>query len=559
MKGPGRSRTWAGLLYLPITWLCFPQLLLGQPLDGGLLFAWLSPLLLLLALRGLAWRAALRRAFVLGVLSQASLLYWIYVVTVQYGHAPAWLGVLTPFALGLYGALFFALFGALSRPFLRLGPALRAPALAALYVALEHARSFVFGGFPLHLLGYAQHENPLLMGLAPYAGVYGLSFAVTLPAALLYDAFESGGEAAGTAQVSAAARGEASGAAPAASRPAWLRPVAAAALALLFFHALGFALQTPRVSGERLRVAALQGNVPQGVKWSPQWAERILAGYEELARQSALRGAQLIVWPEAAAPGSLEDAGLAGRFAGLARETGAHLLVGATAVEAEASGSGAYRVYDSAYLFTPEGAVQDRYDKARLVPFGEYLPLRGLLGAWLTPLARGIAGRDLSAGEGPRGMAAPGLEPGTDAPLRLAVPICYELFFPDLVRRMSQDGARLLLGITNDAWYGRSAASYQFLAMAALRAAESGVWLVRVAGTGVSAVIDERGAVRESSGLFEREALVFDVPLAGAGRAPTFYARHGDGFAALCWATALVFGALTYWRPARQRRAGEAR
>ncbi len=567
MKATTRSRVWAGLLYLPVTWLCFPQLIAGRPFDAGLLLAWLSPLLLLLALRGLTWRFALSRAFVLGWLSQAALLYWIYVVTVEYGRAPPWLGLLAPFATALYGALFFALFGAFSRLLLRLGFAARAPALAALFVALEHARSFVFGGFPLHLLGYAQHENPLLMGLAPYTGVYGLSFAVFLPASLLYCAFDSDG--AGAAKARAARKSSS------AARVAWLRPVVAAFLAFCLVHALGFALPTPRVSGERLRVAALQGNVQQGVKWDPQWAERILTGYEALAREAASRGAKLIVWPEAAAPGSLENIRLRVRFARLAHETGAHLLVGATAVEADASDPSApYLVYDSAYLFTPAGAVQGRYDKAKLVPFGEYLPLRDYLGPWLTPLARGIAGQDLSAGSGPRALAAPGLapgaeiaapgtgadQPGREAALRLAAPICYELFFPDIVRRMSKGGARLLLGITNDAWYGRSAASYQFLAMAALRAAENGVWLVRVAGTGVSALIDERGVVREMSGLFEREVLVFDAPLAGAERAPTLYARRGNWFAALCWWTALLLGVRAYRRrPDAWWRAGDIR
>ena len=98
------------------------------------------------------------------------------------------------------------------------------------------------------------------------------------------------------------------------------------------------------------------------------------------------------------------------------------------------------------------------------------------------------------------------------------MPICYELLFPDLVRRMVDDGAEVLLAITNDAWYGRTGAPYQFLAMTAMRSAETRVWTARAANTGVSAIIDSRGRVRERTRIFERGLLVADVPLRPAPR-----------------------------------------
>jgi len=132
-----------------------------------------------------------------------------------------------------------------------------------------------------------------------------------------------------------------------------------------------------------------------------------------------------------------------------------------------------------------------------------------------------------------------GLPIGDDGALetvRVGIPICYELIFPDRVRRFVADGAQVLLAITNDAWYGRTGAPYQFLAMTAVRSAENGVWTARAANTGVSAIIDSRGRVRSRTRIFERDLLVGDLPLRASPAGGTFYARHGDIFAYGCWA-----------------------
>ncbi len=138
----------------------------------------------------------------------------------------------------------------------------------------------------------------------------------------------------------------------------------------------------------------------------------------------------------------------------------------------------------------------------------------------------------MTAGPGPRPVE---LSPPRSGRLTAGVPICYELLFPDLVRRFVRDGAEVLLAITNDAWYGRTGAPYQFLAITALRSAETRVWTARAANTGVSAIIDARGRVREQTRIFERDLLVADVPRRPAPVGGSFYARHGDLFAAACW------------------------
>jgi apolipoprotein N-acyltransferase len=302
-------------------------------------------------------------------------------------------------------------------------------------------------------------------------------------------------------------------------------------------------------------VAVLQGDIDQGVKWSADWAERTLEIYEGLTHQAVARGARVVVWPETAVPGSPDaDGDLRARLETLARETRAVLVVGGVGVRwLRSPGRAPYQVFDSGFVFDADGHLRSRYDKTHLVPFGEYLPLRGLIGRFVRAVATGSAGIDVSAGAAPRAVA---LRVG-DRTLPVGIPICYELLFPNLVRRFVDDGARVLLAITNDAWYGRTGAPFQFLAITAMRSAETGTWTARAANTGVSAFIDGRGRVREQTRIFERDLLVGDVPLRRAGAAPTFYARHGDVFAWACWASLLGLGALGWRRGRRMPGAGD--
>jgi apolipoprotein N-acyltransferase len=499
-----KARAAFAAAYVAATFLAFPFLLGERVVDLGVLLAWWPPALLALAVRGLAPRRAALVAFGLGALAHALVWHWIWVVTVRYGHAPAWVGVGAPLLLALYPGALVAAFAAASAWLRGPGPL----ALAALWTALEHARSWLFTGFPWASLGYAQHENAWLLGLAPWAGVYGVGFVSAL-----------GGFAA-----LAAALGP-----PAARRRAL------AALALVpALHAAGALGREPAEPGAGvLRVAVLQGNIDQGVKWSPDWAERTLEIYEDLTREAAARGARLVAWPETAVPGAPDgEAALEARIAALARETGAALLVGAVGLRFDRAGELA-AFYDSALLYAPSGERLDRYDKSHLVPFGEYLPFRAVLGRFIRALATGAARSDVSAGEAPRTLVLPAGAEGEPA-VTLGVPICYELLFPDLVRRFAGGGAQLLVAITNDAWYGRTGAPYQFLAITALRSAETGLWTARAANTGVSAWIDARGRVREETPIFERGLLVGDVPLRDAER-PTFYTRAGNWLPLLCW------------------------
>jgi apolipoprotein N-acyltransferase len=496
-----------------LTFLAFPHPVGERVLDLGTPLAFLAPAALWLGIAGLAPRAALRAGFAAGLAAHGLVLHWIYVVTVTYGHAWPPVGVVAVLLLASYVAAFTALLAGASA-WLEARRAAGPFVLAALWVALDHLRSFALTGFPWATLGYALHADRPLRALAPYAGVYALSFAAAL----------------GGASLAALARGR-------------RRAALAGAAALAALHALGAGMleaEAPRAGEERVAVAVLQGNIDQGRKWSPAASEETLRIYEDLTRRAAARGARVVAWPETAVPGSPDvDRGLRRRLEALAREVDATLVVGAVGVDgydpARAGQLGALAYYDSAYVIDPARGVADRYDKAHLVPFGEYVPLRGLIGRFVKAVATGIAAGDVSAGARPRRVALPGAAPG-GADLPAGIAICYELLFPDLMRRFAADGARVLIAVTNDAWYGRTGAPHQFLVMTALRAAESRRSVARAANTGVSALIDEHGTVRSRTRIFERDLLVGEVALAAPGERPTFYVRHGDWLAGACWA-----------------------
>jgi apolipoprotein N-acyltransferase len=247
-----------------------------------------------------------------------------------------------------------------------------------------------------------------------------------------------------------------------------------------------------------------------------------------LTREAAAAGARLVVWPESAVPFYYDHTPAAAvRLQDLARQQGIALLFGNDDLEAAGPGG---RVWVGAKLLTSQGELAFRYHKIRLVPFGEYVPMKPLLtlgGRFAARLVRQVAdfapGQEFSLGR-------------VDGHTFGAF-ICYEAIFPDLVRQFSSRGAELLVNITNDGWYGRTSAPHQHFAMAVFRAVENGRTLLRAANTGISAIVDPRGRVLARTALFERCATVGDAPIVGGA---TFYARYGDVFAWACFVAAAV-------------------
>ena len=506
---PPSARKNALALYAALTLFSFPHELPGGfAFDLGRLLAWFGPAALIIGIDGLSARHAARAAFLASLAGHVVLFHWFFVVTVKYGGMSTWLGVLSPLLPSFYVSLFSALF---AWTWTRYGATARFPigVGAMLWVAIDWARGHFLGGFPWATLGYALHLDGPLVAWTRWAGVYSLSFfAVAVGIAL------------GRVWLNREA--------------ATIRGLVVTVACVAVAHGVGFWTSLDDFdSGVSVRIAAVQGNIDQGQKWDDDRRDRILDTYLRLSTQAAGEGAQWIVWPETAVPGLLEaDAVLRGRIGRLARSHDVSLIVGGTGVEFDPISRKFSSFFDSVFVFDPTGNILDRYDKSHLVPFGEFVPLRDLFGRFFQSLARGLSTTDITAGPMPRTLAIK--EAGADSGvLQVGVPICYELLFPHIVGRMGAGGAGVMLAITNDAWYGRTGAPHQFLAMTAVRAAENGRWMVRAANTGISAIIDSHGRVREASALFKEAILVADVPVSKQ-TSPTFYARFGDVFAGFC-------------------------
>ncbi|HKB07332.1 MAG TPA: apolipoprotein N-acyltransferase [Candidatus Polarisedimenticolia bacterium] len=483
---------------------------------GALAFIALVPWLL--SLRDVGPAASLRRGYLFGFSFFVMLLAWIPRVMVTYGGITPLLAWPIYFLLVLYLASYPALFGALlACAWRRLG-ASSLIAAPIVWVALELARGRLLTGFPWGLLGYTQYRNIPLLQAAAWGGIYAVSFLVLasnvgLTLLLL--------------------------------RPATpLQRAGGAALLLLVLlaHGGGFValLAADRApQGETIPVAAIQPNVAQDRKWSPGAEAQILSDLVRLTREAS--GARLIVWPEAASPFSFRRPARVGAsgftvepnqaysevVAGLARSLGATLIAGSVDYAAE---GGDLRAFNSAFAFGPDGSILRTYDKVHLVPFGEYVPLHRLL-FFVDRMAQGAVA-DFSSGT--RLDPLPTLDGGA------ATSICYEAIFPELVRRTVRKGAIYLVNITNDAWFGRSAAPRQHLAMAVVRAVENRRYLIRAANTGISAVVDPYGRIQTHTGLMESAVLRATVR-PRTDRTP--YVRSGDLFAWGCVILTVLLGA----------------
>jgi apolipoprotein N-acyltransferase len=479
-------------------------------------FAWIS----LIPLFFILDKARPRQGFVLGWIAgavfYAVLLYWIPDVPAHYGHLPIVLSLLIDALLVLVLASTWAIFGwafAVLRAHLKNIAFFVAPFI---WIALEYAVTHVLTGFPWGLLGVSQYKNTAFIQISAITGVYGISFLLITFQSYFVVSIQSMKRA----------------------------PFAVATLAIAAAHVAG-ALTIPRtVPGpETFKAAVIQGNVSSDTSWNRMTADQITAVFEEhmdLTRRARQAGASLIIWPEFTVPlcFSCTDP-LYVRFRSALEEfvedTGTTLVVGTN----EVSGQGEQSRYFNSSLCLAPGRPVSRYAKMHLVPFGEYTPYKAVFG-FINKVTHAIG--ELTPGE------FPALHSFREVPF--GTPICYEIIFPDLVRRFTKKGARFLATITNDGWYGRSSAPYQHFAAAVLRAAENRRFLLRAATTGISGIIDPAGRVLARSEIETPTFLIGDVtPTAGL----TFYARHGDVFCFLGLTISALFLILSLFRTPKKR------
>lgn len=397
-------------------------------------------------------------------------------------------------------------------------------AAAPLWVGMEVLRSHAgFLGFPWALLSHSQVAClPVLQGVSLY-GAHGLTLLMVLVNAL-------GAEVVCLVPARRRPTGRTQG--------AFHRGMALGVLLTLGL-CLGFGAWTLRETSEgpSLSVAVIQGNIPQGMKWKREYRDSIMDRYESLSREAAKRGPHLVVWPETATPGFvLKDAALLNRMVALIRDLGIPFLVG-SAEYPKFGGDPLVRTQNgnTALYFSGQGKVLGQYLKLRLLPLGEYVPHRDLI-PWPSFIVPPDKKDWLVPGKEPAIFEAKGVPFG--------VLICWENIFPDLSRDLVGRGAQFLVNISNEAWFGKSAAPWQILGICRVRAVENRIPMVRATNTGISCFIDPWGRVYGGVECGGESLFVEGVGVAEVhGRAGgTWYTRLGEApvSAAIAFVSLLV-------------------
>ncbi len=478
-----------------------------------LLFVALAPLLraVLYARPG---RGALA-GFVFGLLHHLALLYWIMIVLGRYGGLPVWIALPALFLLAAYMACFSAVFcfllSFLAGRFRQRDWSITPLVWCApvLWVGLDFLKSVLFSGFPWMDLGYGLFSQPLLIQAADIGGHHLLTFSLVLCNGLVVAIIDR----------------QRRNAHCNIRRERGLLLAAAAFLVCV----VGYSLVRHQAVGSivarsaQARVAVVQGNIDQGIKWSPAARTATVETYLNLSRQAMGKAAaELVVWPETALPFYPQQDALIRRVNEFTATGNTWLLTGAPlySLAPRADGGQQVRYYNGAVLIGPDGRIGGQHAKQHLVPFGEYVPLRRFL-PFLEPLVVSVGDFSEGVEKGPLALG----------PMRLGVLICYESIFPDIARESVVRGANLLVNITNDAWYGRSSAPHQSMAMAVLRAVENKRSLIRAANTGISGFVDPLGRIVAQSEIFTEAALVSQTPML---ELTTAFNLGGHRFGAAC-------------------------
>jgi apolipoprotein N-acyltransferase len=479
---------------------------------------WISLVPLLLALKGRTILEASLAGLITGLVYNIGIIYWVIFVVVNYGYLPVYAGVSVMLLLALYLGLYVSLFSA-GVVFLRSRGIREVVSAPVLWTVLEYAKSYLLTGFPWENLAYSLHEHITFIQIADITGIYGIAFVIVVINCLVFDLLTTG-----------------------VTRKQMLAELTAGCLLVLIVAGYGIyrtgALESYMKDIEPVKVSLIQGNIDQSIKWDPQFQEETLDIYKRLSLEASASDPYLIVWPETATPFFFQNTDDKHRdILQIAGQTGSYLLFGSPRYERR---MGRNFLKNSAYVISPDSEITGRYDKIHLVPFGEYVPLRNLL-FFIDKLVVGAG--DFIPGSG--------LSPIMMGKEKAGVLICYEGIFPEISREYRRKGIDLLVNITNDAWYGKTSAPYQHLSMAAFRAVENRVYIVRAANTGISAIVDPTGKIVSKTGLFEQGILNETVKFI---RLKTFYSMYGDLFVYIC--IVFMLAILTVSRSLHRRRSG---
>jgi len=407
---------------------------------------------------------------------------------------------------------------------------------AAIWVALEMILARIFGGFPWNLLGDSQYRIVPLIQFASFTGVYGVSFLVAWTSvSLLCGAISVFGKPT--------------------QRSPWMAEIILPFTAIFIAMFYGFhQLAHPDATNREVKVSLVQPGIPQTTIWDETKNRERFLDLMELSDKALAEPADVLIWPEAALPGTPfdQDGKLGAPIAELARGHKAWLIIGADDFEEK---PGETNYFNASFLISPEGQIAGRYRKRGLVIFGEYIPLVHWLPfiKWLTPITGSYTPGDRAV---PFQLTTP--TSTTPQKVQTSVLICFEDVFPHLARKSVQPDTDFLVNITNDGWFGEGAAQWQQAAAATFRTIENGVPLIRCANTGITCWIDRYG--RWQQVFTDKNGTVYGVGFMHATiplpdfHPQTFYNRHGDWFGWACVALAGIILAGQYMQSRAARK-----
>ena len=456
-------------------------------------FTWLAPFaltpLLIACARERLWKLRWIYGWAAGIVFWFSVCTWIQFVLEVHGGMGRWggWGTFLLFAVlkGLHLALFAAVAGFLMHRWWAI------PAVAALWTGIERTHGPL--GFAWLDLGNAGIDMPIAMRLAPFLGVYGISFVFAMLACAV------------AVLILRKSRAEL----------AWL----------LVLPLLWLLPRTPQPTAGNQQALVVQPNIDTEMEWT---AESLADTERTLERLSVAPGANLILWPEVPAPFYPGDPQFLAYTSRIAQRSRTYFLFGGVGYNP------AKDPLNSAFMLDPSGRIEDRYDKINLVPFGEFVPP---IFGWVNRITKEAG--DFAPGNRVVVFPVNGHKVGAF--------ICYESAFPDLVREFARGGAQVLVNLSNDGYFGHSEAREQHLSLVRMRAAENRRWIIRSTNDGLSAIIDPAGRIRQEMPPYRELA---ETVRYNYSEVETPYTRYGDWFAWSC--LILSLGLTAYeWRITR--------
>jgi apolipoprotein N-acyltransferase len=472
--------------------------------------AWVCLVPLLFVVRRSTRGGSFWYSYLTGAVFFGGLMYWLLNVSIP--------GTII---LILLLSVFFGLFGVVANMIFKYSAEILI--LPFIWAVLEYIRSYLFTGFPWGLLAYSQYENINLMQVADITGSYGISFLIVMFNVALFAYLVR------------------------------MERKTSYMMVALFFMLMStmyglYRLDNMNVWGSPL-VSVVQGNIPQKLKWEARHAKTIIDEYSALTREAKKDKPDLIVWPETAYPYVVGGGAEAKEISTLSEEVDVPILAGVV-YEKD------YNFFNSAVLFPAKGKPAVKYDKLHLVPFGEYVPLGDKLSFLREYIDKPIG--DFKRGDKYtlfplRSTLSTSTMKGTISRqtsfFRFGVLICFEDIFPELARNFVLEGANLLFNITNDAWFGRTAAPEQHLQASVFRAVENRVPVIRAANTGVSCFVDSTGKILSRVETDGKDIFVsgYATDRVRVLNLRSFYTKYGDAFIYFCGFMLILLFAMEWY------------